>query len=113
MKHERLKPALQQGLYIITDCVNFDTYGLLSRTGQILEAGAAVLQYRDKNPDASLRLERAVALQQLCRRHNTVFLINDDVDLAARIGADGVHVGRVAEQPWARRRSSGSPATTN
>jgi thiamine-phosphate pyrophosphorylase len=94
MKHDQLKPGLQQGLYVITDCVNFDTHGLLSRTGQILEAGVAALQYRDKTPDATLRLERAVALQRLCRRYNTVFLINDDVELAARIGADGVHVGR-------------------
>ena len=94
MKHDQLKPGLQRGLYVITDCVNFDTPGLVSRTGQILDAGIAALQYRDKTTDASLRLERAIALQHLCRRHNTVFLINDDLELAARIGADGVHVGR-------------------
>ena len=94
MKHDQLKPALQRGLYVITDCVNFDTSGLLYQTGQILEAGISVLQYRDKTPDASLRLERAIALQGLCRRYNTVFLINDDVELAARISADGVHIGR-------------------
>jgi len=89
-----IKPVLQRGLYVITDCVNLDTGGLLHKTGLILEAGVPALQYRDKTPDASIRLERARALQQLCAGHNTVFLINDDVELAARIGADGVHIGR-------------------
>jgi len=90
----KLKRSLQRGLYVITDCVNFDTSGLLHQTGQILEAGVSVLQYRDKAPDTSLRLERAIALQGLSRRYDTVFLINDDVELAARISADGVHIGR-------------------
>lgn len=90
----KVKPILQRGLYVITDCVNFDTTGLLHKTGLILEAGVSALQYRDKSSEATVRLERALALQQLCTRYNTVFLINDEVELGARIGADGVHIGR-------------------
>ena len=94
MKRDKLKPALQRGLYVITDCVNLDTSGLLRKSRLILEAGVAVLQYRDKTPDAAIRMERALALQKLCTRYNTVFLINDDVELAVQVGADGVHIGR-------------------
>lgn len=94
MKHESMKASLHRGLYVITDCVNLDTSRLLYSTRRILDSGVSALQYRDKAADASLRLERATALQELCRGYDTVFLINDDVELAARIGADGVHVGR-------------------
>ena len=94
MNSNREKSDLHRGLYVITDCVNFDTPDLLSKTEQILEAGISMLQYRDKTHDPSLRLERALSLQGLCTKYRTVFLINDDVALAAQIDADGVHIGR-------------------
>lgn len=94
MNSNREKQVLHRGLYVITDCVNFDTPGLLNKTELILAAGISALQYRDKTHDPALRLERALALQKLCVRYKTVFIINDDVALAAQINADGVHIGR-------------------
>ena len=94
MKTSPSRPFPQRGLYVITDCFNLDTAGLLHKSNLILEAGICALQYRDKTPEFSIRRERALALQKLCARYDTVFLINDDVELAAVIAADGVHIGR-------------------
>jgi len=54
----------------------------------------SLLQYRHKTTDASIKLNEAKQLQQLCLRHNTLFIINDDINLAQKIGADGVHLGK-------------------
>ena len=53
----------------------------------------SILQYRHKITDASIKLNEAKQLQQLCLRHNTLFIINDDINLAQKIDADGVHLG--------------------
>jgi len=53
-----------------------------------------VVQYRDKSDDHTRRAEEADALQQLCRNHDVIFIINDDLELAAQVGADGLHIGQ-------------------
>ena len=105
MKRDSMKPSLRRGLYVITDCINLDSGALLERTRHILDAGVSVLQYRDKTTDSSLRLQRATALRRLCSGYDTVFLVNDDVELAVDVDADGVHVGREdAGYPQCRAR---------
>lgn len=80
------------GLYAITpDCA--DTADLLRRVRLALSGGANVLQYRNKNADAVLRLEQAQSLRQLTREFGLPLIINDDVQLAAQVDADGVHLG--------------------
>ena len=59
-----------------------------------LRGGARIIQYRDKTDDAVRRRAEASALLARCRDHDALLLINDDVELAAAIGADGVHIGR-------------------
>lgn len=82
----------RQGLYLITP--NWDeTDRLLAATEQALDAGVALLQYRHKSASPELRVEQALALQALCRRYQTTFVINDHIDLALQLDADGVHVG--------------------
>jgi len=54
----------------------------------------SLLQYRHKTIDTSTKLNEAKQLQQLCLEHNTLFIINDDINLAQKIGADGVHLGK-------------------
>lgn len=82
----------QRGLYLITPNWD-DTKQLLRSTEQALQAGVALLQYRHKTADPELRLQQASALQALCRRYQTAFVINDHVELAVQLDADGVHVG--------------------
>jgi len=86
------KPGIN-GLYAITpDCL--DTVNLLHRTRLVLSGGARVLQYRNKLADAALRLKQATALRELTHEFSATFIVNDDAQLAARIDADGVHLGK-------------------
>jgi len=84
----------QRGLYAITDCRNLTTAQLLTRTEQILRAGAAMLQYRNKDADAAVKLSQAGLLQKLCAQYGIPFIINDEPELARMLEADGVHLGR-------------------
>lgn len=82
-----------KGLYAITDCDRLSTDSLLSATEEILRAGVTALQYRDKSGDHARRKYEAGELQQLCKEHNSLFIINDDLQLAVLTGSDGVHLG--------------------
>ena len=67
---------------------------LFSKTEEILKAGAAVLQYRDKSGNHHKRKYEATRLRQLCREQDCLFIINDDVQLAKSTDSDGVHLGK-------------------
>ncbi|MCB1887346.1 MAG: thiamine phosphate synthase [Rhodocyclaceae bacterium] len=67
---------------------------LLAQCAEALAGGAALLQYRSKHTDAGLRRAQATAMLALARRHGVPLIINDDIDLALAIGADGAHIGR-------------------
>ncbi len=84
-----LNPA-NRGLYAITDGPRDD---LLAWVETVLDAGATLLQYRDKSNAADRRRVEAAALQKLCMRFKIPLIINDDVALAAEVGAAGVHLG--------------------
>lgn len=79
-----------RGLYAITDGPRAD---LLDVAAAALYGGAALLQYRDKTADAPRRLQEARALQGLCAARGVPLIVNDDVELAAAVGAAGVHLG--------------------
>ena len=53
-----------------------------------------ILQYRRKTQDEKRKLDEATQLLELCLQHNTLFIVNDDVNLCKKIGADGVHLGQ-------------------
>lgn len=82
------------GLYIITDCQNLATDELIKKTESILRSGATMLQYRNKTDKLSTKVVQATKLQQLCRDYSVPFIINDDIRLAQKINADGVHLGQ-------------------
>ncbi|MFZ5560365.1 MAG: thiamine phosphate synthase [Pseudomonadota bacterium] len=93
-----------RGLYAITDATLL-AGRLLLAVEAALQGGATIVQYRDKSGDRICRHAEATALLELCRRYDIPLLINDDVELAAAIGADGVHLGRSdAALASARRR---------
>jgi len=83
-------PLTRRGLYAISDGPRPD---LLAAVEAALRGGAALLQYRDKTADSARRAFEARALRELCARHEVPFIVNDDVDLALAVGADGVHLG--------------------
>jgi len=87
-------PATIAGLYAVTAPVDGDESSWLATSRAVLAGGAQVLQYRDKTTDATRREREAWALRALCSDYGRLFIVNDDSDLAARVGADGVHLGR-------------------
>lgn len=81
-----------RGLYAITDS-QLLAGKLLAYVEAALDGGLTLLQYRDKSSDDARRLREAEALRELCARYNTRLIINDDAELAARLGV-GVHLGQ-------------------
>ena len=81
-----------RGLYAITQTDHKSADAIIADVAAALRGGAAVVQYRDKNPIDAVSLARQ--LLTLCQQFNVPLLINDDIELAAQIGADGVHLGR-------------------
>lgn len=88
------QPVLRDGLYAITDSTLIPAAELVARVAQVIAGGATVIQYREKQLAAAERHSQAAALVELCRAHTIPLLINDDVELAAAVGAAGVHLGR-------------------
>lgn len=81
-------------LYAITDRSWLHGRTLASQVEEALEGGATFLQLREKNLDDAHFLEEARELQALCREHGVPFIVNDNVDVALAMGADGIHVGQ-------------------
>lgn len=81
-----------RGLYAITDS-QLLAGRFLSYVEAALEGGVTLLQYRDKSDNQAQRLREAEALRELCERYKTRLIINDDAELAARLGV-GVHLGQ-------------------
>lgn len=80
------------GLYAVTPDEP-DTGILVAKVGAALAGGAKLVQYRNKTATAALRATQAAALQALCRRHCAPLIINDHLELALEIDADGLHLG--------------------
>ena len=89
----KIKWSPQRGLYVITPD-EFDTVCLLEMSTRVLAGCPVLLQYRNKSACPTLRREQALRLLALCRLAGTPLIINDDLELAVEIAADGVHLGR-------------------
>jgi thiamine-phosphate pyrophosphorylase len=81
-----------RGLYAITQTKNKSGDTIINEVIAAIRGGAVIVQYRDKNPIDALFL--AGELVKICHQHKVPLIINDDVELAAMTGADGVHIGK-------------------
>ncbi|PPS41204.1 thiamine phosphate synthase [Chroococcidiopsis sp. TS-821] len=88
--YERHQRLLRSQLYLVTSPAK----DLLSVVEAALAGGLTLVQYRDKNADDSERMSYAQQLCQLCHKYNALFLVNDRVDIALAVDADGVHLGQ-------------------
>jgi thiamine-phosphate pyrophosphorylase len=82
-----------RGLYAITDEQLIPEADFAATIEQALRGGTSIIQYRDKSNDAGKRRQQASVLRELCNRYTALLVINDDIDLAKAVGADGVHLG--------------------
>jgi thiamine-phosphate pyrophosphorylase len=81
-----------RGLYAITQTDNKSAETIINEVIAAISGGAVIVQYRDKNPlDADFLAKELV---KVCHQHKVPLLVNDDVELAFRVGADGVHLGK-------------------
>jgi thiamine-phosphate pyrophosphorylase len=81
-----------RGLYAITRTDHKDPDTVISEVAAAIRGGAVIVQYRDKNTVNAESVARELA--KICHHCNVPLIINDDIELAARAGADGVHIGR-------------------
>ncbi|MEG0297003.1 MAG: thiamine phosphate synthase [Clostridium sp.] len=80
-------------LYLITDeSISFDL--LKYKVEEALKSGVRLLQYRRKNASTRELCNEALELKSICQRYECIFLINDRIDVALAIDADGVHLGQ-------------------
>lgn len=80
-------------LYAVTDRAWVGKQTLAEQIEDALKGGATIIQLREKNLDEASFVEEAIEICELCHRYNVPLIINDNVDVALKSGADGVHVG--------------------
>jgi thiamine-phosphate pyrophosphorylase len=102
MREQQLK-----GLYAITDTALAGGH-LIEQVELALQGGARIIQYRDKVSTPEERLKMATLLRERCQNHGALFIINDDLELALRSGAHGIHLGRDDNSPATARERLGS-----
>jgi len=104
--HQSLNKKIN-GIYAITpnEPVNLT---LIEKV--IIKYKVSVIQYRHKTTDEIIKYKEAKDIQQLCSIHNTLFILNDDINLAEKIGADGVHLGKNDESVLTARKILGNRA---
>ncbi len=83
----------EKGLYAITDYDRLSHAVILGKSREILRAGTALLQFRNKKDKAVKLIQQARDLRILCRDFNVPFIVNDNLELALTIDADGIHIG--------------------
>ena len=81
-------------LYAVTDRFWLGEQTLYEQVEEALKGGATFVQLREKALDDEAFLAEALEIQALCKKYNVPFVINDNVEIARKINADGVHVGQ-------------------
>jgi thiamine-phosphate pyrophosphorylase len=90
LSQNRLQRLQEAKLYLVTTQVD----RLNETVEAALKGGVRLVQYRDKDAEDPVRYARAKRLLSLCHQYNALFIVNDRVDLALAVDADGVHLGQ-------------------
>ena len=81
-------------LYAVTDRTWLNGKNLASQVEEALKGGATCIQLREKDMEEEAFLAEAWEIKALCRKYHVPFIINDNVSVAVKCGADGIHVGQ-------------------
>jgi thiamine-phosphate pyrophosphorylase len=92
LRRDRVKRLA--GLYVIIDTAFLKGRSHAEAAAAAIQGGAQVIQLRDKESRKKELLAIAGGLQKLCSEHNALFIVNDNLDVALAVNADGLHVGR-------------------
>ena len=89
----RKKSLLKEiDFYLVTDS-GLSRKGTLSDVKESVEAGCKIIQYREKNKSTKEMIDEAAEIKKICSGR-AIFLVNDRVDVALAVDADGVHIGQ-------------------
>ena len=102
-----MKPLLPKGLYLILGRESCGDRDLLSVAGEAIEAGVRMIQYREKGVSRRETYRVAKKLVEMTRSREAFLIVNDEVDLAMAVRADGVHLGDTDFPPEEARRILG------
>lgn len=83
-----------KGLYAITDENLISEENFEQAIESTLQGGSRIIQYRDKSKNQNKRLQQAALVRSLCTQYHATCIINDDIELAQAVHADGVHLGK-------------------
>lgn len=86
--------ARSMRLYAVTDRMWTGKQTLMEQVEDALRGGATCVQLREKELDKEAFLKEAIEMKALCEKYQVPFIINDDVEIAVKCGADGIHVGQ-------------------
>ena len=81
-------------IYLVTDekaCLGKDFYACIE---EAIKGGAGIVQLREKNISTKDLYEKALKVKEICKNYGALFIINDRLDIAQAVGADGVHLGQ-------------------
>lgn len=92
LSKEKLSEVLL--LYAVTDRCWLNGAALAEHVELSLKGGVTFVQLREKELDEESFLKEAIEIQELCRKYNVPFVVNDNVEIAYKMNADGVHVGQ-------------------
>ena len=90
----RERIIIPQGIYGITGDNFAHGKSNLECVKAMIEGGIKIIQYRDKTKSIKEKVKEAREIRELCREHGVVFIVNDHVDIAILVDADGVHIGQ-------------------
>lgn len=88
------KRTLPAGIYALTSELHSQGRSNLEVAGEILAAGVPILQYREKAKKVRVMYKECLVLRAMTQQYGALFIINDYLDLALAVGADGVHIGQ-------------------
>jgi len=83
-----------KGLYAITDEQLITADHFSETIESALQGGVRIVQYRDKSSNQQKRFQQASIICSLCQQYHAISIINDDIELAKAVNADGVHLGK-------------------
>ena len=81
-------------IYLVTDekaCLGKDFYACIE---EAIKGGVGIVQLREKNISTKDFYEKALKVKEICKNYGVLFIINDRLDIAQAVGADGVHLGQ-------------------
>lgn len=90
----RERIIIPEGIYGITGDNFAHGKSNLECVKAMIEGGIKIIQYRDKTKSIKEKVKEAREIRELCKRNGVIFIVNDHVDIAILIDADGVHIGQ-------------------